>query len=157
MLLFYIEIKELIDMQNMGVEELNKVRKERGMEIAKTSRIVRTEKGWTVPSQNGNGNYTVISNGFEVSCTCPDYENRKEKCKHVWAVELTVTKEVDIEGNVTLTQTVRKTYTQNWHNYNISQQQEKEQFMKLLSDNTFWKETLSRYLHSPSIGYNYGD
>lgn len=109
------------------------VRKQKGVEIAKTSRIMKTEKGWTVPSQSGQGSYLVISNGFEASCTCPDYETRRCKCKHVWAVELTVTKEIDGEGNVTITKTVRKTYAQDWHNYNVSQQVEKEQFMKLLS------------------------
>lgn len=112
------------------------IRKQKGLEIAKTSRIMKTEKGWTVPSQSGNGAYLVVSNGFEASCSCPDYENRHSKCKHVWAVELIVTKEVDKEGNVTVTRTVRKTYAQDWHNYNVSQQVEKEQFMKLLSDIT---------------------
>ncbi len=112
------------------------VRKERGREIAKTSRITQEGNKWTVPSQSGQGSYLVISNGFEASCTCPDYETRRGKCKHVWAVELTVTKEVDSAGNVTVTKTVRKTYAQDWHNYNISQQVEKEQFMKLLADLT---------------------
>src|SRR3989338_8311526 len=112
------------------------VRKQKGMEIAKTSRIMKTDKGWTVPSQSGNGAYLVISNGFGASCTCPDYENRHSKCKHVWAVELTVTKEVDAEGNVTITKTIRKTYSQDWKNYNLAQQKEKELFMKLLSDIT---------------------
>src|SRR3989338_5818278 len=93
------------------------VRKQKGMEIAKTSRIMKTDKGCTVPSQSGSGAYLVVSNGFGASCTCPDYEQRKSKCKHVWAVELTVTKEVDNEGNVTVTRTVRKTYAQDWHNY----------------------------------------
>ncbi len=112
------------------------VRKQSGMEIAKTNRITHDGNKWTVPSQSGNGAYLVISNGFGASCTCPDYEQRKSKCKHVWAVELTVTKEVDEQGNVTVTKTIRKTYSQDWHNYNISQQVEKEQFMKLLADLT---------------------
>src|SRR3989338_4761542 len=110
------------------------VRKERGREIAKTSRITKNGNKWIVPSQSGAGAYTVVSNGFEASCTCPDYEVRRCKCKHIWSVQLTVTKEVDTEGNVTITKTVRKTYAQDWHNYNISQQVEKEQFMKLLAD-----------------------
>src|SRR3989338_4431756 len=109
------------------------VRKERGREIAKTSRITQNGNKWTVPSQSGAGAYTVISNGFEATCTCPDYEVRRCKCKHLWAVQLIVTKEVDAEGNVTITKTVKKTYAQDWHNYNVSQQVEKEQFMKLLS------------------------
>src|SRR3989338_7589817 len=118
-------------------QERMEVRKIKGMEIAKTSRIVKNEKGqWKVPSQNGGGHYIVESNGFGASCNCPDHELRKCKCKHIWAVELIVTKEIDQEGNVTITQTVRKTYSQDWKNYNYSQQHEKELFMKLLADIT---------------------
>ena len=110
-------------------------RRQKGLEIAKTSRITKTDKGWKVPSKSGSGYYIVISNGIGAECNCPDHEIRKNKCKHIFAVELFVTQEVDKEGNVTV-KTVRKTYSQSWHNYNISQQIEKEQFMKLLSDIT---------------------
>ncbi|MBS3148157.1 transposase [Candidatus Woesearchaeota archaeon] len=116
----------------MNQEQMT-TRKQKGYDIAKNSKITKTTKGWQVPSQTGQGAYTVISNGFEASCTCPDYETRKSKCKHVWAVELIVTKEVDTNGNVTITQTVRKTYSQDWKSYNLSQQVEKDQFMKLLA------------------------
>lgn len=117
-------------------QEQVQVRKERGYLIAKTARIERTEKGWKVPSQSGSGYYTVISNGFGAECTCPDHETRHCKCKHIWAVELIVTKEVDNDGNVTITKTVRKTYAQDWKNYNLAQQNEKALFMKLLADIT---------------------
>lgn len=119
----------------MNKEQLE-VRKQRGYNIAKTSRIVKTEKGWKVPSQSGEGFYMVVSNGIEAKCSCPDCELRKCKCKHIWAVELIVTKQVDDLGNVTITQTVRKTYKQDWHNYNLAQQKEKQLFMKLLADIT---------------------
>lgn len=118
-------------------QEQIEVRKQRGYEIAKTSRIIRNDKGqWKVPSQSGHGFYIVESNGFEAKCNCPDHEQRKCKCKHLWAVELIVTKQIDQEGNMTITQTVRKTYRQDWKNYNLSQQIEKEQFMRLLADIT---------------------
>ena len=112
------------------------VRKQRGYEIAKTSRIEKTDKGWKVPSQSGGGHYIVISNGFGAECNCPDHELRKCKCKNIWAVELIVTKQIDQDGNVTITKTIRKTYSQDWKNYNLSQQREKELFMKLLADIT---------------------
>ncbi|HIH48777.1 TPA: transposase [Candidatus Woesearchaeota archaeon] len=112
------------------------LRKQRGYEIAKTSRIEKTDKGWKVPSQSGGGHYIVISNGFGAECNCPDHELRKCKCKHIWAVELIVTKQIDQEGNVTITQTIRKTYSQDWKNYNLAQQKEKEIFMNLLADLT---------------------
>ena len=113
------------------------MRKEKGIQIAKTSRRIRNEKGqWKVPSQTGSGYYVVESNGIEAKCSCPDHETRHCKCKHIWAVELIVTKEIDQKGNVTITHTVRKTYSQDWKNYNLAQQKEKELFMKLLSDIT---------------------
>ena len=119
------------------MQETQNPRKLKGVQIAQTSRIQQNDKGeWKVPSQSGNGYYVVISNGFEAKCSCPDYETRHTKCKHVWAVELIVTKEIDQQGNITITKTVRKTYPQDWKNYNLSQQVEKEQFMKLLADIT---------------------
>src|SRR3990167_1067434 len=119
------------------MQETQNPRKLKGVQIAQTSRIQQNDKGeWKVPSQSGNGYYVVISNGFEAKCSCPDYETRHTKCKHVWAVELIVTKEIDQQGNITITKTVRKTYPQDWKNYNLSQQKEKELFMKLLADIT---------------------
>ena len=76
-------------------QEQIEIRKQRGYEIAKTSRIEKTDKGWKVPSQSGSGFYMVKSNGFGAECNCPDHELRNCKCKHIWAVELIVTKEID--------------------------------------------------------------
>jgi len=111
-------------------------RQERGLLIAKTSRIVKTEKGWKVPSQSGNGTYLVVSNGFEATCNCPDHEQRNCKCKHIYAVEFIVTKEVDNKGNMTITQTIRKTYKQEWSSYDKATTNQKSLFMKLLKDLT---------------------
>ncbi|MEK6883986.1 MAG: transposase [Nanoarchaeota archaeon] len=113
------------------------IRKQRGLQIAQTSRIEKTEQGfWKVPSQSGNGFYKVKSNGFGADCNCPDHKERNCKCKHIWAVELIVTQEVDNEGNVTITQTKKITYSQDWKNYNLAQQREKEYFMRLLAELT---------------------
>ncbi|MFH1533503.1 MAG: DDE-type integrase/transposase/recombinase [Nitrospirota bacterium] len=40
-----------------------------------------------VPSQNGNGTYTITKNGCW-KCTCPDFLNRQLDCKHIHAVKL---------------------------------------------------------------------
>ena len=111
-------------------------RQERGLLIAKTSRIVKTEKGWKVPSQSGNGTYLVVSNGFEATCNCPDHEKRNCKCKHIYAVEFIVTKEVDNKGNMTIIQTVRKTYRQEWSSYDKATTNQKSLFMEMLKDLT---------------------
>ncbi|MBS3101757.1 transposase [Candidatus Woesearchaeota archaeon] len=128
-------------------QEQMEVRKQRGYEIAKTSRIEKTDKGWKVPSQSGGGHYIVVSNGFGAECNCPDHELRKCKCKHIWAVELIVTHEIDQEGNITITKTIRKTYSQDWKNYNLAQQKEKEMFMQLLAN-------ITKNIRQPA--YNHG-
>lgn len=112
-------------------------RKQRGLALAQTSRITKKEDGsWKVPSSSGKGFYVVKSNGFGAECNCQDHETRKCKCKHIWAVELIVTQEIDSEGNITITKTKRVTYKQDWKNYNLAQTKEKEYFMKLLADVT---------------------
>ena len=52
----------------------------KGKEIAARLKIVRKDNKWIVPSQTGNGKYTVDIDGKEPHCTCPDYELRGLKC-----------------------------------------------------------------------------
>ncbi len=42
---------------------------------------------YTVPSQSGNGEYTITKNGIW-ECSCPDFQNRHKHCKHINAVKL---------------------------------------------------------------------
>ncbi|MBT4021802.1 transposase [archaeon] len=114
----------------------NLTREQRGQLIAQKYRIRRTDKGYEVPSQFNKGKYLVKVRYDKKECNCPDYELRKCKCKHIHAVEYTLKKEIDKEGNTVITQTVKKTYPQNWKSYNISQQTEKEKLMELLADIT---------------------
>jgi len=111
-------------------------REQRGILIAQKYRIRRTDKGYEVPSQFNTGKYLVKVRYDHSECNCPDYETRRQKCKHIFAVEYTLEKEIDNEGNTIITHTIKKTYPQNWKSYNISQQQEKEKLMELLSDIT---------------------
>lgn len=125
----------------MEVEKENKIRKERGLQIAQTSRIMRREKGgYIVPSQSGAGAYVVsYNNRYQAECECQDYEKRHVlgiKCKHIWAVELTINKQVNSDGTTTVTKTVKVTYPQNWTAYNQAQSKETEIFMRLLHDLT---------------------
>ena len=70
----------------------------------------------------------------EPICTCPDFESRHVRCKHIIAVELTLEQSIDSEGNVTFTRIKRITYSQDWEAYNEAQNQEVKLFDKLLSD-----------------------
>jgi transposase len=109
-------------------------RKERGLAIAQQSIITKTEQGWRVPSQSGQGYYTVVLDGLGGKCDCPDCQKRQAKCKHIFAVEFIITHEVDNMGNVTITKTMRQTYSQDWSNYDKASIVQKSLFMKLLKD-----------------------
>src|ERR1700729_2712538 len=126
-----------------GVEE----RKQRGIQIAAIARIERKGRVYYVPSVTNprptKYEVAVLSSG--TTCNCPDFEIRGCKCKHIFAVECVIQREstvtVDAAGvttetvteSVTVTKT-RKTYPQNWPQYNAAQTNEKRQFLVLLAD-----------------------
>ncbi len=76
----------------MSIEELEKRREERGLEIAhKESQVTRIEETlYTVHSQSGNGKYTVAQVADTWTCECPDYRFRGLKCKHIFSVEFSI-------------------------------------------------------------------
>jgi hypothetical protein len=113
-------------------------RQQRGLEIAATARIVKKGAARLVPSQSGNGRYKVRPE--TPHCNCPDHELRGVKCKRIIAVEYVIQRERHADGSATITETmtiretVRKTYPQNWSAYNAAQTHEKEEFLELLRD-----------------------
>ena len=109
-------------------------REQRGLEIAAKLKISKNKTGWIVPSQTGSGKYTVSFKGEIPKCTCPDYETRQIKCKHIFAVEFTISRETNGKGETTVTKTVKVTYKQNWTAYNTAQTNEKAKFMEFLHD-----------------------
>lgn len=106
----------------------------KGVQIAHSGRISETPKGWIVPSQSGKGSYLVYKEGKETKCNCPDCEIRGTKCKHQWAVEFFIKESVDGEGNKTVEEAIRVTYSQNWTAYNKAQNEEIRLFDELLKD-----------------------
>ena len=108
-------------------------REQRGLMIAATTRLARKGDTWTVPSQTTGGRkYTVEFAGATATCTCPDFEDRHERCKHVYAVEFTIQRERNADGTTTETRTMRVTYQQNWPAYNTAQVNEKARVEELL-------------------------
>jgi transposase len=89
---------------------------------------------WLVPSQTQpTGGYVV--NTAEATCTCPDFELRRCKCKHAWAVEFVQTIENHADGTQTVTESMsysRTTHQQNWPAYNEAQTSEKDTVQALL-------------------------
>lgn len=119
---------------------ISEPRQQRGLEIAATANIVRKGSAWIVPSQSGPKHYTVCLDPTAPYCSCPDHESHGGKCKHIFAVEYAVSRERNRDGSTTITetvtvqQTVKRTYPQNWTAYNEAQTHEKERFLDLLRD-----------------------
>jgi transposase len=121
-------------------------RQERGLMIAAKTKLTQKGNVWHVPSASGYAPfYTVDPNPEAPHCTCPDFEKRGERCKHVYAVEIVIEREssttTTTDGNTTTTTTTetvkvakRVTYSQDWEAYNQAQTQEKAIFQKLLHD-----------------------
>jgi hypothetical protein len=129
MIIYYTQSKS----DNMNARKL------RGEQIAQTVQIQKQGMDkWIVPSQTGSGAYTVNRIGEDFKCTCPDFQTRGQTCKHIYAVEIKVLRWFDSKGNsgtkIMITETKRMTYPQDWTNYDKAQTNEKELFMKLLSD-----------------------
>jgi transposase len=112
-------------------------REQRGILIAATSKLVKKGGLWLVPSQSGKGKYTVCPDKDCPHCSCPDHETTGKECKHIYAARIVIQRELFDDGSVvetrelTITET-RKSYPQDWANYNRAQVNEKEQFQILL-------------------------
>jgi transposase len=115
-------------------------REQRGLAIAEKFRLTKKGGVWLVPSQSADRKtYTVCPDPKSPHCTCADHEERGCKCKHIWAVEIVIQRQLFDDGTVTETKTVtvsekRTTYPQNWPAYNAAQTGEKHKFQILLRD-----------------------
>jgi transposase len=108
-------------------------RQEKGRDIATHRSLERKGKFWEVPSQSGKGKYIVDLE--KPSCTCPDFALRGLKCKHIYAVQYTITPPTEASNPPTaLRKTGRPTYRQDWSSYNAAQIHEKAHFQSLLHD-----------------------
>lgn len=95
-----------------------------------------------MPSQSGNGSYVVAVGGDDPFCSCPDFDERGQHCKHLYAVEYSVRREsqqppkqsdpVEPEPAPPAPVALGKT----WAAYDRAQAYEQELFGKLLRDLT---------------------
>jgi hypothetical protein len=116
------------------------IREAKGREIADEARIIKEGNLYLVPSQSGRGKYKVRPD--IPYCSCPDFDFRRQPCKHIFAVQVTIerttTTTTTPDGHTTTTtkETVtvkRKTYAQpNWPAYHRAQVNEKRLFLYLL-------------------------
>jgi transposase-like protein len=67
-------------------------REQRGWEIANAfGSVKRIESdSYKVKSQSGNGEYSINKKNDQWACSCPDHVYRHVKCKHIYAVEISL-------------------------------------------------------------------
>ena len=107
----------------------------KALQIAAKTKLTRKGNVWIVPSQAGHGEYQVRPDPQAPRCTCPDYEFRNARCKHIVAVEYVLMREEKPDGSTVVTESVtvtRKTYSQDWKAYNAAQTHEKSELQALL-------------------------
>ena len=112
------------------------LRELKGTEIAARCRIDYRGGAWLVPSQSGNGRYTVKLDPD--SCTCEDFGLTGKPCKHVIAARLVRERDYGGKAPALDTDTIPKkpTYKQDWPRYDLAQTTEKDRFQALLYDLT---------------------
>lgn len=111
----------------------------KAQDIADRFRIAESAGKWIVPSQtHPTTKYAVRVVGEYAECDCPDYELRRDLCKHILAVQMVIERRQNADGTTTVTETFtvarRKTYPQNWPAYNAAQTTERDHFQILLAD-----------------------
>jgi len=113
-------------------------RETKALAIATHTQLTRKPNNtWIVPSQSSAKTYTVDPDPESPHCDCPDFEARRLRCKHIYAVEIILQRKVTVSNDgqtqtVTETVTVKQKYTQDWQSYNAAQQTEKSHFLGLL-------------------------
>lgn len=119
------------------METITNPRELRGIELAKRFNLTKKDGLWTVPSASKSTKYIVDFK--RKRCTCPDFEIRKIRCKHIYAVQYRYEQE-NLEqltyeeiANYPKPVSMRPTYPQNWTAYNKSQTSEKAEFQRILA------------------------
>ncbi len=117
-------------------------RENRAIILAATQKIVQRDGYWLVSSQSlpGEKRYKVDPDEQSPHCTCADFELRGCTCKHILAVRIVRQRELFADGSETITESVtveekivRKSYPQQWREYNGAQTSEKDTFQSLLA------------------------
>lgn len=115
-------------------------REQRGLIIAALCQLNRQDGMWLVPSQSGTGKTYSVNLG-QKTCTCPDHADTGSKCKHIYAVEFVLRRELNADGTITETRSMTLTTTEkkptvkrDWPLYDYAQITEKNRFLTLLAE-----------------------
>ena len=118
-----------------AVEDLQSpTREDLGRQIARRGGIRKVGSRFAVPSQSPDASPPAyLVDLVDQTCTCPDYELRRARCKHQEAVLFWIVWEGAVsEGSPAELPAKRKTYRQNWPAYNAAQTTEKARLEVLL-------------------------
>ncbi|MHB1425385.1 MAG: transposase [Gemmataceae bacterium] len=112
-------------------------REAKAIELADRGRVVRNGDKWFVFSLTSTERYDVTLE--PLCCTCSDFELRHENCKHTLAARIALSRDgfdhrTEQKPEHAPVQWPKKTYKQDWVNYNLAQQNEKAEFQRLLAD-----------------------
>ncbi len=115
-------------------------RQQKALVIAAKNKLTKKGDTWLVPSQSGDETYKVNNTDPDwPTCTCIDFELRRARCKHIYAVEIVIERERKVTKTVsgdttitTVTETVKLRYKQVWKAYTSAQTNEKARFLELL-------------------------
>ena len=86
------------------MEVITNLREERGEQIAANrDQILRVVDGfYRVKSQSNDRYYDVNNTSIGWKCTCPDHKFRGSKCKHIWAIAISLGLREQAKKNVIL-------------------------------------------------------
>lgn len=115
-------------------------RQARGLALAQNkAKAFRQVVGdaYLVPSATNAGASYLVDMAAATMCTCPDYEERRLPCKHVWAVRFFRHEAPMSDGTTVVTEGFvkvekRPTYKQDWPAYNAAASEEKGRVEVLL-------------------------
>jgi transposase len=132
-----LESHSSVPLPDLGRERSVDIREAKAIELADRGRVVKRPNGWMVYSLSSSEKYFVTV--LPLSCSCPDFELRHEPCKHILAVQITLSREasgsaVEQQTDAPPVQWPRKSYPQDWPNYDLAQQSEESEFRRLLAD-----------------------
>lgn len=73
----------------------------RGAMLALSHKVEpRSADSWRVEGSKGNAYLVEVRCGYH-RCSCPDFQLRRERCKHVWATALAVRLEAELQNELT--------------------------------------------------------
>jgi len=108
------------------------LRQQNGLDIAAKGGISYEDGVFFVPSQHAKMKGYFVRQDLS-ACTCDDFADRLERCKHINAVDYTLRGVVNVAKEFRDTNRVKRpTYPQNWAVYNRRKKSEKWMFMQVL-------------------------